>query len=205
MEAQAEETRFREEAEQAREEEKQQVQKETKLAAALARIEQLKAQKLERETRWSAMVPATPLTIERPQSQTTVGFTLTTEGAQSQATIGSAMQQGESSLVSVKLFEQYPAIDKAHLKAIKENTFKPINVVKLTTNMILDRSKVKILAVRSNVALKAQEEDAALGELKGLSHLICCFLIYMNILLHFTQNSLEKPLRIRMLAYVEQL
>lgn len=71
--------------------------------------------------------------------------------------------------------------------------------------MVLDRNKIKILAVGSDVALEAREEDAALGELKGLSHLICCFLIYMNILLHFTPDALEKLLWIGMLAYVEQL
>ena len=71
--------------------------------------------------------------------------------------------------------------------------------------MTLDRSKVKVLTVGSDVALEAREEDALSAELKGISHLIRCFLIYMGILLHFTHDSLEKRLRIGMLAYVERL
>ena len=105
----------------------------------------------------------------------------------------------------VELFHRYLAIDKVHLKAIKENKFKPINLVKVTTEMTLDRSKVKVLTVGSDVALEAREEDALSAELKGISHLIRCFLIYMGILLHFTHDSLEKRLRIGMLAYVERL
>ena len=71
--------------------------------------------------------------------------------------------------------------------------------------MVLDRNKVKLLAVGSDVAVEAKEEDAVLGELKGLSYLIRCFLIYTNILVHFTQESLQQSLWIGMLAYVEQL
>lgn len=118
--------------------------------------------------------------------------------------------QSESSfvsteLVSVELFHRYPAIDEVHLKAIKENKFKPINLVKLTTEMTLDRSKVKVLTVGSDVASEARKEDALSAELKGIAHLIRCFLIYTGILLHFTHNSLEKSLCIGMLAYVERL
>lgn len=69
----------------------------------------------------------------------------------------------------------------------------------------MDRSKVKVLTVGSDVALEAREEDALSAELKGLPHLIRCFLIYMSILLHFTHNSLKELLRIGMLAYVEHL
>lgn len=202
IEAQEEETRLREEAEQAAEEEEEAQQQDAELAATLARVAQLKVQKAERDARRNTLTSLP--TIGGPQSQTTVGSALGIEGPQSQTLLGSS-RQGESSLVSVELFERYPAIDEMHLKAIKENTFKPINVVKLTTEMVLDRNKVKLLAVGSDVAVEAREEDAVLGELKGLSHLIRCFLIYTNILVHFAQESLQKSLWIGMLAYVEQL
>lgn len=205
-EAQEEETCLCDKEEQAAREEEEEQQQDAKLTATLARVAQLKAQKAERNAQQGTTATAVLPAIEGPQSQATMGSSALLIGEpQSQATVGSSamvirgpqsqntvvLRQGENSLVSVELFERYPAIDKMHLKAIKKNTFKPINVVKLTTDLVLDRSKVKILAVGSDVALEAREEDAALGELKGLSHLICCFLIYMNILLHFTQNSLE--------------
>lgn len=113
------------------------------------------------------------------------------------------MRQGEKSLVSIELFERYLALYEICFKAIKEGTFKPINVIKLTTKMARDRNKVKLLAVRSKVAVKAKEEDALLRELKRLSHLIWCFLIYTNILVHFTPEPLQKSLWIGMLPYVE--
>ena len=187
QEAQEEETCLREEAEHAAEEKKEKLQQKAELTATLARVEQLKAQKTEREA-W--------------MRQTTL---LVIGGPQSQPVLGSTWQQGESSLVSMELFRRYPAIDEVHLNAIKENTFKPINVVKLTTEMVLDRNKVKLLAVGSDVAVETKEEDAVLGELKGLSHLIRCFLIYTNIFVHFTQESLQQSLWIGMWAYVEQL
>lgn len=152
----------------------------------LARVEQLKARKAERDA----------------AHQGTSG----SSGLPSQTTLGSAtVWQGEESLISVELSDRYPTIDESHFKAIKENKFKPINVVKLTTDFIMDRSKVKVISVGSDVALEAREEDALSGELKGLPHLIRCFLIYTSILLHFTHESLEKSLRIGILAYVEQL
>ena len=92
-----------------------------------------------------------------------------------------------------------------HLKTIKENKFKPIDLVKLTMEMTLDRSKVKVWTVRSDVALETRKENALFAELKGISHLICCFLIYIRILLHFTQDSLKKRLCIGMLVYVKRL
>lgn len=204
IEAQEEETRLREEAERATEEEEETQQQDAELAATLVRVAQLKAQKADRDARRGTIALTSLPVIGGPQSQATVGPALVTGGPQSQTLLGST-RLGESSLVSVELFERYPAIDEVHLKAIKENTFKPINVVKLTTEMVLDRNKVKLLAVGSDVAVEAREEDAVLGELKGLSHLIRCFLIYTNILVHFTPESLQKALWIGMLAYVEQL
>lgn len=186
-EALEEEVRLREEEEQAAQEEGEE-EEDAELAVILARVEQLKAQKADRIARQGT-----------PRALTVLG------GPSSQTTLGSMAWQGEESLVSVELSDRYPTIDESHFKAIKENKFKPINVVKLTTDFIMDRSKVKVISVGSDVALEAREEDALSGELKGLPHLIRCFLIYMSILLHFTHESLEKPLRIGMLAYVEQL
>lgn len=108
-------------------------------------------------------------------------------------------------LVSVELFHWYLAINKVHLKAIKENKCKPINLIKLTIEITLDCSKVKVLMVGLDVALKTHKKDAFLAELKGVLHLIHCFLIYIGILLHFTHESLEKKLCIGMLAYVKCL
>lgn len=50
------------------------------------------------------------------------------------------MLQGESplnsiDLVSAEWFQRYLAIDEVHFKAVEENKFKPINLVKLTTEM----------------------------------------------------------------------
>ena len=83
--------------------------------------------------------------------------------------------------------------------------FKPINVVKLTTKMVLDRKNIKLLAVGSDMAVEAKEKDAVLRKFKELLHLIHCFLIYINILVYFTQKSLRQFLLIEMLAYVKQL
>lgn len=173
--------------------------------AALARVDQLKAKKAEKDaqqnlTGFATLPPATG--VPQPIIASATGVAVP---QLSQIMPGSILRQGESSLVSVELFKRYLAIDEIHFKAIKDNTFKPINVVKLTTNLVLERNKVKILAVGSDVAFKARKEDAVQGEVKGLSHLIRCFLIYMNILLYFTQQSMKKPLCIGMLAYIEQL
>ena len=194
LQAQEEEARLiEEEAEAIRvaaEEEAQAAEDDTELAATLARVEELKARK---ETR---------LGTRRPIS-TTLAFR---GGMPSTQEPLSSFWSGEMTpLVAPELSRRYPAIDETHFKAIKENKFRPINVVKLSTDVVLDRSKVKILTVGSDVALEAREEDAIANELKSVSHLIRCFILYMNILLHFTHNALEKPLRIGMLAYAEQL
>ena len=93
------------------EEEEEREQQEAELTATLARVEQLKAQKAVRDVRLGT------------RTLSVIG------GPQSQTTSGSASRQGEISLVSVELFERYPAIDEIHLKAIRENTFKPTNVI----------------------------------------------------------------------------
>lgn len=183
--AQQKKTRLRKEAELAAEEEEEKIQQKAKLTATLTRVEQLKAQKAEREAQQGT---TTLLIIGGPQSQS-----------------GSTPQQSERPLVSVEFFERYPAINEIHFKAIKENTFKPINVAKLMTEMVLNRNKVKLLAVGSNIAVEAKEEDALLGKLKELSHLIQCFLIYTNIFVHFTPEPLQQSLWIGMLTYVKQL
>lgn len=202
-EIQEEKARLRAEKDLEAQEEGERLQQNAKLLAALARVDQLKARKAEKDARQNATGLATLPATGVPQPQT---IALATGVPQSsQAMLESISRQGESSLVSVELFKRYPAIDKIHFKAIKENTFKPINVVKLTINLVLERNKVKILAVGSDVAFEAREEDAVQGEVKGLSHLIRCFLIYMNILLHFTHQSMKESLQIGMLAYVEQL
>ena len=151
-EAQEEETCLCKEVQQGTEDEEEKIQQKTELTATLATVKQLKAQKAEREARQGIL---TLSVIGGPQSQN-----------------GLTSRQGEKFFVSIELFERYPAIDKIHFKAIKENTFKPINVVKLTTKMALDRNKVKILAMGSEVAVDTREEDALLGELKRLSYLI---------------------------------
>lgn len=104
--------------------------------------------------------------------------------------------QGKCSFVSVGLSKRYLAIDKTHFKTVKENSVKPIKIVKLSTEMPTDRGKIRVLSVGLDVALETQEEDTGSGELKGLAHLICCFLIHMSIMLPFAHDSLEKSLRI---------
>ncbi|MCJ1470058.1 hypothetical protein MMC07_008703 [Pseudocyphellaria aurata] len=151
-EAQQQETRLRKKAEQAAEDEEERTQEEAELIATRARLKQLQAQKAEREARQGT---TTLSVIEGPQSQS-----------------GSTLRQGEKTLVSAELFRRYPAIDEMHSRAIKENTFKLINVVKLTTEMALEKNKVKLLAVGSEVAVEAKEEDVLLGELRGLPYLI---------------------------------
>ena len=100
------------------------------LAAVFARVEQLRAQKAKRNVYCNAI-------LRQPHSETT-----------------RSVSQGESFFVSkelvlVELFSQYLAIDNVHLKAIKENKSKLINLFKLTTKMTLDRNKVKVLTVES--------------------------------------------------------
>lgn len=170
----------------------------TKLTETLTRVKQLQTEKAERKTRWSTTRPI---------------ITTTTSGELQPLMLVGSLQnllQDESffvsnTLVSVKLFNQYSAIDEVHLKAIKKNKFKPINLVKLTTEMTMDRDKIKVLTIGSEVALEACKKDAASAKLKGLPHLIWCFLIYMSIFLHFTHNSLKESLCISMLVYVEHL
>ena len=186
--AQEEETRLQNEEQRAQEEEEIDEVADAKLRAILARVEQLKAAKAEREARQ------------------------TRQGATALTTLGgprSTLSQGKNSLtsvelVSVDLFNRYPAIDKVHFKAIKQNKLEPTNLVKLTTETTLDRNKVKVLTAGVDVALETREEDALLAS-KGAPHLIRCFLFYMSILLHFTHDSLEKSFRIGILAYVKHL
>lgn len=140
------------------------------LIATLARVELLKARRAARiatpqRTTRLAVLGGTPppQTILGPS--TMLGSSV---GTQDLVTTW----QGKELLISVELSNRYPTIDKLHFKAIKKNKFKLINVVKLTTDFGIDRSKVKVIAVGSNVALKAQKEDALSRELKGLPHLI---------------------------------
>lgn len=97
-------------------------------------------------------------------------------------------------LIFIELFQQYLAINKVHFKIVKENKFKLINLIKLTTKITLNQNKIKVLIIGSNVALKACKKDALLAEVKGFLHFICCFLIYMKIPLYFTFNFLQKLL-----------
>ncbi|MCJ1467793.1 hypothetical protein MMC07_006418 [Pseudocyphellaria aurata] len=179
IEAKEEEARLLEELRQAIQDQEEDEEDE-ELLTTLARVEELRARQAERAA--TAHQRTTRLSLfEGPQSRIALGSTPSRQGE-------------KSSPVFVELFERYPAIDEIYLKAIKENTFKPINVVKLTTEMFLDRNEVE-----------AREEDALIGDLEGLYHLIRCFLIYINILVHFTPEPLQNTLWIGMLAYVEQL
>ena len=67
---------------------------------------------------------------------------------------------------------QYPAINESLFKAISKNTPAPINILKLSTDYIPDREKMKVLKVSNALAVDALEEDALLSEVKGSSHLL---------------------------------
>lgn len=103
--AQEEKTRLHDEVEKAAQE-NEELQQEAELIATLARVTQFKVQKAEREARQETTITTTGPIIGGVQSaQAITGSVSWTGGSQLQNTFGSALQQGESSLVSVELFE----------------------------------------------------------------------------------------------------
>lgn len=96
----------------------------------------------------------------------------------------------------------YPAINKLLFKAIFKNTLTFINILKLSTNYTPDYKEIKILKISNTLTVNTFKEDAWLSNVKGSSHCFQYFLLYNNILLHFTPARKRYHLTISFYAYI---
>lgn len=101
--------------------------------------------------------------------------------------------QGNDSPFLTNLKHCYPSIPVSTFKDIINNTFLPINIMKLSTDYSKEKSE------------KDKEVDCESTDVKGMTHLIRVFLLYCTILICITRLEAQQPLTFALLEYYDRL
>lgn len=99
---------------------------------------------------------------------------------------------------------RYPAINVKHFKNIANNKFEVENIVKLTTDFSTVKTNKKYIRM-GEVDLQTRDDDAHAGDIKGIMQLVQCFLIYAQILLHFSNPATRESLNQGLMFYIDRL
>lgn len=91
-----------------------------------------------------------------------------------------------------------------HFKIIADNKFEPENICKLTTNFTNVKESKKYIQM-GEVNLQTREDDASPTDIKRILQLLSCFLIYVQILKHFTNPALKDELDKGIMFYIDRL
>ena len=111
-------------------------------------------------------------------------------------------QYMEARFVSLTL--KYPFIHTDHFKNIAENKFLPENIAKLSTDYATVKQYGKHIKM-DDPDFQIRENDAEVSDTKGIIQLIQSFLIYCQILLHFTDPTIYSDLNASLMSYVDRL
>ena len=92
----------------------------------------------------------------------------------------------------VPLTVRYPMISPAQFEKILKNQFRPYNIVKL---------------IREHLPLSKEDDndDAAPADTKSMTHLIRCLLVYCQVLIELTLDSIKLPLQAALATYQDHL
>jgi hypothetical protein len=66
-----------------------------------------------------------------------------------------------------------------HFKSILKENFKSINVIKLCTDYKKTLTRFKYIKMSNTLKMKTYEDDAEKSDIKKITHLMRCFLIYI--------------------------
>ena len=105
----------------------------------------------------------------------------------------------------VSLMNEYPTIKPIWIKQISENTFDPINITKLCTDIDGVQTNSRYVKLGEGLEIATREEDGSLKDIKGIVHLIRCLGVYWMILLHFAHPGLQINLMRAFMAYQDHL
>jgi hypothetical protein len=91
-----------------------------------------------------------------------------------------------------------------HFKSISKENFKSINVIKLCTDYEKILTKFKYIKMSNILEMKTYEDDAEKSDVKKVTHLMRCFLIYIQIILIFVDSTSRERLNFAFMFYVNR-
>ena len=123
----------------------------------------------------------------------------------SQQTNQAIQSEGTDDPRILPLTSDFPAINQLYFRQILENKFDPINIAKMCSDVTLSKSTKKSINISKGLEVITGEDDASLSDIKGITHLIRCLLVYWQAVLHFAQPSLFKDLARAFMKYEDRL
>jgi hypothetical protein len=91
-----------------------------------------------------------------------------------------------------------------HFKSILKENFKSINVIKLCTNYEKTLTRFKYIKMSNTLKMKTYEDDAEKSDVKKITYLMRCFLIYIQIILIFIDSTSRERLNSAFMFYVNK-
>ena len=88
---------------------------------------------------------------------------------------------------------EFPSIPEALLRSVINNTIRPVNVMKLSTEFSEDKAD------------KDEDENFDSADIKGVNYPLRCFTIYSSILFRTVPPGVQTPLIVALLAYIDRL
>jgi hypothetical protein len=91
-----------------------------------------------------------------------------------------------------------------HFKSILKENFKSINVIKLCTVYEKILIRFQYIKMSNILKMKTYENDAKKSNVKKITHLMRCFLIYIQIILIFIDSTSRERLNSAFMFYVNK-
>jgi hypothetical protein len=91
-----------------------------------------------------------------------------------------------------------------HFKSILKEDFKSINVIKLCTDYEKIFTRFKYIKMNNILEMKTYEDDAEKSDVKRITHLMRCFLIYIQIIRIFIDSTNRERLHSAFMFYVNK-
>jgi hypothetical protein len=102
------------------------------------------------------------------------------------------------------LIVRYSIINIDHFKSILKEDFKSMNVIKLCTKYEKILTKFKYIKMSDILKMKIYKNDVKKFDIKKITHLIRCFLIYIQIILIFVDSLSRERLNSSFMFYVNK-
>lgn len=106
---------------------------------------------------------------------------------------------------AISLIVCFSTIHKKHFENILHNRFKPENILKLFTSFTTIKSPIKYIKVGDSIKLTTHKDDSTTREVKSITQLVRCFLLYGQIMIHFASLTVQLELSATLAAYVNRL
>jgi hypothetical protein len=91
-----------------------------------------------------------------------------------------------------------------HFKSILKEDFKSINVIKLCTDYEKILTRFKYIKMSNTLKMKTYEDDIEKSDVKKITYLMRCFLIYIQIILIFINSINRERLNSAFMFYVNK-